>query len=168
VVTAPGAAIQGPEAVSQLRAFAAALQSSHELYNVLTTPSVPSSRKKSALAKIGGVLGFAPVTRNFLFVLVDHHRITAFEDILDAFELVLDERLGFARAEVSSARELSEAQRSIINSKLEHMTGKRIRMRFQVDESIIGGVIARIGSTLYDGSVRGQLSSLGRRLSAEE
>ena len=77
----------------------------------------------------------------------------------------MDERLGFARAEVSSPRELTETQRGAINSQLDRITGKRIRMRFSVDPTLIGGVVARIGSTVYDGSVRGQLQTLGRRLS---
>jgi F-type H+-transporting ATPase subunit delta len=79
----------------------------------------------------------------------------------------MDERLGFARAEVSSPRELTETQRGAINAQLEHVTGKRIRMRFAVDPGLIGGVVARIGSTVYDGSVRGQLLTLGQRLTTE-
>ena len=67
----------------------------------------------------------------------------------------------------SAAREMAEPQRAALTSELERLTGKRIRMRFTVDERLIGGVVARIGSTVYDGSVRGQLASLGRRLGAE-
>ena len=79
----------------------------------------------------------------------------------------MPERLGFARAEVSSPHELTEPQRGAINAQLERLTGKRIRVRFGVDPALIGGVVARIGSTVYDGSVRGQLQTLGRRLSTE-
>jgi F-type H+-transporting ATPase subunit delta len=87
--------------------------------------------------------------------------------VLHSFEIIVDERLGFARAEVSSARELTEPQRTAIGSQLERMTGKRIRMQYAVDPSLIGGVVARIGSTVYDGSVRGQLDTLGRKLATE-
>jgi len=80
---------------------------------------------------------------------------------------VVDERMGFARAEVTSASELTEALRKELNSELERLTGKRIRARYAVDASLIGGAMARIGSTVYDGSVRGQLNSLERRLGAE-
>ena len=66
-----------------------------------------------------------------------------------------------------SARELSEPQRTALNAQLEKLTGKRLRMRFRVDEALIGGVVARIGSTVYDGSLRGQLASLESRLRAE-
>jgi len=167
VVTAGGSALAPQDALNQLSAFHAALVGSPELYNALTSPAVPASRKKAALARIGDVLGLSKIARNFLFVLIDHHRIRALSEILETFEVVLDERLGFARAEVSSARELNDAQRSALNQTLEQLTGKRIRMRLTVDPALIGGVVARIGSTVYDGSVRGQLSSLERRLSAE-
>jgi len=98
---------------------------------------------------------------------VDHRRIATLTEILHSFELIMDERLGFARAEISSARELTEAQRAALSAQLAQLTGKRIRMRFAVDESLIGGAVARIGSTVYDGSVRGQLQTLERRLGTE-
>ena len=113
------------------------------------------------------MLKLSPITRNFLFVLVDRRRIASLSNIIQDFEAVVDARLGFAQAEVSSARELSETQRSALNARLERLTGKRIRMRFTVDPALIGGVVARIGSTVYDGSVRGQLATLERRLSLE-
>jgi F-type H+-transporting ATPase subunit delta len=118
--------------------------------------------------RIADQLQLSRIIRNFLFVLIDHRRIAEVPQILPAFELVLDQRLGFARAEVASAGELSEAQRTTLNGKLERLTGKRIRMRFSVDESLIGGVVARLGSTVYDGSLRSRLQSLERRLAAED
>src|SRR5207302_1033528 len=100
-------------------------------------------------------------------VLVDHRRIGRIAEVTQLFEQKLDERLGFARAEVHSARELTEGQRAALAAELERMAGKRIRMRVLLDESLIGGVVARIGSTVYDGSVKGRLQSLERRLTAE-
>lgn len=167
VTTASGAAIQPADALTQLRAFEAALSGSHELQNALSTPAVPASRKRAVVDRIADVIKLSPIARNFLFVLIDHRRIGLLSAILNDFELTVDERLGFARAEVSSPTELTEAQRGAINAQLETLTGKRIRMRFAVDPALIGGVVARIGSTVYDGSVRGQLQTLGRRLSTE-
>ena len=168
VVTSAGSTLAPQDASRELGAFTTALQSSADLYNALTSPAVPVSRKRAAVARIGDVLGLSKITRNLLFVLIDHHRIPALPEIFETLELILDERLGFARAQVSSARELDETQRAAVNGTLERLTGKRIRMRFAVDESLIGGIVARIGSTVYDGSVRGQLAALGRRLSAED
>ena len=119
------------------------------------------------VGRIGDLLKLSRITRNFLFVLVDHRRIASLADIIQTLEVILDERLGFARAEVASARELTEPQRTALNAQLERLTGKRLRMRFRVDESLIGGVVARIGSTVYDGSLRGQLASLEGRLRVE-
>jgi F-type H+-transporting ATPase subunit delta len=167
VVSAPGAALRPEVALTELRAFEAAFRESAELQNALISPAVPVGRKRSVVARIGDILKLSPIVRNFLFVLVDRRRISSLTGILHSFELITDERLGFARADVSSARELNEAQRAALNAQLERLTGKRIRMHVSVDESLIGGAVARIGSTVYDGSVRGQLQSLGRRLSTE-
>jgi F-type H+-transporting ATPase subunit delta len=166
-VTTSAAGLKPDAALSQLRAFETTLNESRELQNALTTPAVPASRKRAVVGRLAEILKLSTIARNFLFVLIDHRRIALLGEILHSFELIVDERLGFARAEVSSPRELTESQRGAISSQLERLTGKRIRMRFAVDPALIGGVVARIGSTVYDGSVRGQLQTLGRRLSTE-
>ena len=167
VTTAAGSGLRPEDALRELRAFEGALDASRELLNALTTPAVPLSRKRAVVGRIANLLQLSTIARNFLFVLIDHRRIALLGATLHSFELIVDERLGFARAEVSAPRELTEAQRGAINGQLERITGKRIRMRFAVDPELIGGVVARIGSTVYDGSVRGQLLTLGRRLSTE-
>ncbi|HEV3196304.1 MAG TPA: ATP synthase F1 subunit delta [Bryobacteraceae bacterium] len=167
VVTAKGSSL-GPEAaVAELRSFESVLRSSPELHNALTTPAVPVGRKRAVVGRLADLLKLSRIARNFLFVLIDRRRITSLSEIIQSFEQIVDERLGFARAEVASARELTEPQRAALNAQLERLTGKRIRMHFSVDESLIGGVVARIGSTVYDGSLRGQLASLENRLRAE-
>ena len=166
VVTAGRSSLRPEDALQQLRSFEAALESSAELRNALISPAVPVGRKRAVAGRISGALKLSQIARNFLYVLVDRRRIASLSDVLHRFELIVDERLGFARAEVVSARQLNETQRSALSGQLERLTGKRIRMRFAVDESLIAGVVARIGSTVYDGSVRGQLATLGRRLSA--
>jgi len=167
VTTSAAGGLRPEAALAQLRAFEGALNDSKELQNALSTPAVPAGRKRAVVGRIADVFKLAPIARNFLFVLIDHRRITQLGAILHAFELIVDERMGFARADVSSPRELTETQRGAINTQLERITGKRIRTRFSVDPALIGGVMARIGSTVYDGSVRGQLQTLGRRLSTE-
>jgi F-type H+-transporting ATPase subunit delta len=166
-VTTAAGGLRPEAALVELRAFESALNASRELENALTTPAVPGSRKRAVVGRIADLLKLSPIARNFLFVLIDHRRIALLGAILHSFELIVDERLGFARAEVSSPRELTETQRGAINAQLERITGKRIRMRYVVDPALIGGVVARIGSTVYDGSVRGQLQTLGRRLGTE-
>jgi F-type H+-transporting ATPase subunit delta len=168
IVTGASSPVRPQAALDELKAFAQTLRSSSELYNALTTPSVQVSRKKAVVGRIADDLQISPVVRNFLFVVVGHHRIPIFAEIVEAFELQLDERMGYVRAAVASARELSPQQRSMLNGSLERLSGKRVRMQFKIDESLIGGAVARIGSTVYDGSVRGQLESLERRLVRQE
>lgn len=153
--------------LGELQAFENLLRSSPELHNALTSPAIAPSRKRAVVGRLADELKLSRVTRNFLFVLIDHRRIASLAEIVQSFETLADERLGYARADVSSAREIPEPQRKLLNDKLERLSGKRIRARYTVDDSLIGGVVARIGSTVYDGSVRGQLNSLGKRLSTE-
>jgi len=166
VVTAAGSALAPQDALGELRSFEGALESA-ELRNALITPAVPPARKRAVIGRVADILGLSRITRNFLFVLIDHRRIAEFSDVVNAFEQILDERLGFARAQVASARELTGEQRAALTAALEKASDKRLRAQFAVDASLIGGVVARIGSTVYDGSVRGQLQALKRRLSAE-
>ena len=167
VVTGKASPLKPEDALAELQAFEGVLRASPELQNALTTPAVSAGRKRAVVGRIADVLRLSRIARNFLFVLIDHRRIAALSDIIQTFEQILDARLGFARAEVASAREMTDTQRSALNAQLERLTGKRVRTRFSIDESLIGGVMARIGSTVYDGSVRGQLNSLERRLTAE-
>ena len=165
-VTAAGSGVAPHDALAELRSFEDALRLG-ELRNALVTPAVPPARKRAVVSRVGEVLGLSRIARNFLFVLIDHRRIAELGDIANAFEQILDERLGFARAQVASAAELSQDQRAALTAALERVSGKRLRAQFSVDPALVGGVEARIGSTVYDGSVRGQLQAIGRRLSAE-
>jgi F-type H+-transporting ATPase subunit delta len=167
VVTAERTELAPESALSELRVFETTLKESPELENALTTPAVAVSRKRAVVQRVTDALELSRVTRNLLFVLVDHRRISSLSDIIQSFEVVVDERLGFARAEITSASELTESQRTQLSGRLETLSGKRIRARYSVDRELIGGLVARIGSTVYDGSVRGQLENLERRLSAE-
>ena len=164
VVTASGSPLPPEKAVAELRSFEDTLRASHELHEALLTPAVPAGRKRAVVGRIAGLLKLSSITRNVLYVLIDRRRIALLHDIIQQFERAVDERLGFARADVISARELTAPQRTALDARLTQLTGKSIRMHFTVDESLIGGVIARIGSSVYDGSVRGQLETLGRRL----
>ena len=167
VVTAGNSPLRAEDAVAQLKAFDAVLQSSAELRSALLTPSVPLARKRAVVGRIGYMLELAQITRNFLYVLLDHRRIGSLAEIIHSFELAVEEHMGFARAEVTSAGELSDDQKTELRTQLERISGKRLRARYTVDGALIGGVLARIGSTVYDGSVRGQLHSLESRMRAE-
>jgi F-type H+-transporting ATPase subunit delta len=166
VVTAPNSVLQPQDAAGELRSFGAVLSQSRDLREVLQTPAIPGSRKKAVVGRLADLLKLSRISRNFLLVLIGHRRIALLGEILQAFEIVLDERSGIVRAEIASARALGEAHRAQIAAELEKLTGKRIRAAWSVDEALIGGVVAKAGSTVYDGSVRGSLESLRQRLSA--
>jgi F-type H+-transporting ATPase subunit delta len=168
VLMAPRSPLKPEDAVAQLRAVDAIFQESAELRNAMLTPAIQNSRKRAVMAKLlEEVGGGSPLILNFIYVLIDHRRIGIIGEIREAFELHLDERLGFARAEVTSAAPLDHRLGANLESELSRLTGKRMRLRFDVDPALLGGVVARIGSTVYDGSVRGELRQLAKKLAGQ-
>lgn len=152
------------DVAAELDAFSAAMRESADLRVAMDSPAVPPGRKRAVISKLSEVLGVSDLVRRFLFVVVDHRRPALLPEIREAYEEVMDERLGVARADVSSARALTEPERTDLTGRLAQLTGKRIRARFEVNPGLLGGVVARVGSTVYDGSVRGQLESLKARM----
>jgi F-type H+-transporting ATPase subunit delta len=167
VVMEPGSPLKPEDAVAQLRAVDAIFQESAELRNAMLTPALQNSRKRAVMAKLLETTGGSTLIRNFTYVLIDHRRIAIIAEIREAFELLLDERLGFARAEVTSAAPLDQSVGANLESELSRLTGKHMRLRFDVDPALLGGVVARIGSTVYDGSVRGELRQLAKMLAGQ-
>jgi F-type H+-transporting ATPase subunit delta len=165
VVTAAGSSLQGSDAIGQLRAVEAAVHDSPQLRGILQNPAISRSRKRAVIGRIAGAIGgISPKVRNFLFVAADRGRIGQLTEIREAFETLLDQRLGFMRADVTSAQGLDDSQRQRLEAQLSRLSGKSIRPFYSVDPALVGGVIARVGSTVYDGSVRGQLETLRRKL----
>jgi F-type H+-transporting ATPase subunit delta len=123
--------------------------------------------KRNVVEKIGERMKMAPAVRNFVFLLVDHRRTEMLREIQQAFQTELNARLGIAGAEVISARELSAAEKKQLTAALERRTGKKIEASFRMDESLVGGAVVRVGSTVYDGSVREQLTRLREQLETE-
>jgi F-type H+-transporting ATPase subunit delta len=166
-VTDPKSGIDAYRALADLREFVDAVRGSRDLEMVLLSPSVPPKRKRFVVKALAAKMGIGTLVSNFLQVLVDHRRIALLREIAPLASVFLDERMGFLRADVTTAAPISAAQQNEIAAILEQITGKRIRIEMAMEPDLIGGVIARVGSTVYDGSVRGQLRSLGERLAAE-
>jgi F-type H+-transporting ATPase subunit delta len=164
VVVSPSAGIDAGLAVAQLRSFNAAILSSPDFRIVLASPAVSIARKRLVIRRIADALGLERIIRNFLLVLTDHRRAAALSEVIEAFEIFLDERIGFMRAEVVSAYELTQEQRDRLSAELGKLAGSSVRMRFAVDPELIGGVTAKLGSKVYDGSVRGRLAKMRQRL----
>ena len=103
----------------------------------------------------------------FIQLLVLHRRTELLREIQQAFESDLNARMGIAEADVKSARELNAKEKERLTAALEQRTGKKIQARFGEDRSLLGGLVVRVGSTIYDGSVREQLTRLRQKLEAE-
>ena len=150
-----------------LAAFAEVFEESAPLRNFLESPAVSGEAKRGALEKIATKMELDDAVRNFVYVLVDHRRTEMLREIEKAFGEELNARLGIADAEIISARELSSAERKELTAALERRTGKKIDARFVEDKTLLGGAVVRVGSTIYDGSVREQLNRLREELETE-
>jgi F-type H+-transporting ATPase subunit delta len=160
----PASDIKAEQVAAQLRSFSDAVASSPELQAILASPAVPVVRKRAVVKGVSAKLELGRITQNFLLVLSDHRRAAALSQMIEAFELQLDERLGFKRAEVRSAQELTDPQKNQLATQLAALAGGQVRMRFTLEPELIGGVTARLGSKVYDGSVRGQLAGMRDKL----
>jgi F-type H+-transporting ATPase subunit delta len=138
---------------------------SKELREVLETPSITAEQKRAVLDAIVAREGISQTVRNFVAVLIDHGRTHFLAPIVKQFEQELNQRMGFVEAEVTSTHELGAGDRQALEAQMEKLTGKKIRARYSRDESILGGAIVKIGSTIYDGSVSGQLERIKQALS---
>jgi F-type H+-transporting ATPase subunit delta len=165
-VMAPKSELDPKQALAELRTFSAMVRDSAELRNVLLSPAVSNAKKRNVIGRFAASLPLARLIRNFLFVIVDRRRTDLLNDMADAFETALDERLGILRADVKSAAPLNDRQQSDLQQELSRVSGKQVRCDFSIDPELIGGVVARIGSTVYDGSVRSQLETMRERLVA--
>ena len=167
MVLAPGSRVEPDRVFHDLQSFEQTLASSPELANALESPAVKRPKKRAIIARLGQSLGLSDIGQNFLLVLAHHRRIGDLSDAILAFERMVDERLGRLQVDVTSASELKDSQQAALIRQLEATTGKRVALNIKVDDSLVGGMIVRLGSTVYDGSVRGQLDSLSRQLQAE-
>lgn len=152
---------------AELSAFAQAVDESADLRNFLANPAVARPQKQAVIETLMARMGGSKTLRNFLLVLVDNRRAALLREISEAFEAELRARLGVAKAEVTSAHDLNDEERTKLVRTLERMTGKRVEASYSLDPELIAGAQVRIGSTVYDGSVREQLNRMRSRLAAE-
>jgi F-type H+-transporting ATPase subunit delta len=151
-------------ALHELHSIEALLQESDQLRRVLENPSIPGDRKRAVLDAITGRLGTTKQVRNFVAVVTDHRRLPLFAEILKQLEQELNDRQGFADAQISSARQLSDAEKKMLEDEIMKMTGKKIKAKYAQDATLLGGAVVQVGSTIYDGSVKGQLERIREQL----
>ena len=148
----------------QLEDFSQTLAESRELREVLANPAIAGQQKLKVLDALTGRLGLSAQVRNFIAVVIDHGRLAEFGEMVVEFAAVSDKQSGLAEAEITSAHPLSDADKAELEAQVAKLAGGRIRATYSEDKSLLGGAVVRIGSTVYDGSIRAQLSELKQRL----
>jgi F-type H+-transporting ATPase subunit delta len=151
-------------AQQQLRDFSETFSGSHELREVLMNPSIVNEQKLKVLDAIAGRIGMLPQVRNFLAVIMDHQRLLELNEILTEYHTISDEQAGTAEAEITSAHPLNDQDRAELEAQVARVAGGKVRATYRQDASLLGGAVVRIGSTVYDGSLRGQFQQLKQRL----
>jgi F-type H+-transporting ATPase subunit delta len=153
-------------AVGGLRRIAGLLAESEDLRRVWENPAVPAEQKRSLLDAIVEREGIEHHVRNLMAVLIDHRRVPFLARIVEQLKKELDARMGFAEAQVTSARELGDDEKRKLEAQIEKVTGKKVHAQFGLDASLLGGAVVRVGSTIYDGSVKGQLEKIKEAISS--
>jgi F-type H+-transporting ATPase subunit delta len=164
VVTARGEAREVQEELSRWEQM---MQSSGQLLVVFSNPTIPYDQKRKVLNALIARVKVRPTTENFLKVLLQNQRLAELSEVNKRFAQVLDERSGVISADVVTARPVSADAQEALRTRLAAMTGKNVRLQFKTDEELIGGMVTRIGSTVYDGSVRNQLERVKAKISGK-
>jgi len=149
---------------TELAVFGELIAGNANLSAALSNPTIAHASKEKVLGELIKRVKPSKTTANFLRVLLQNNRLTEIGEIDTRFESVLEERSGIVPAEVTSARELPDTERTEFEKTLEKLTGKDMQITYVVDANIIGGVVTRIGSTVYDGSVKTKLENLREQL----
>lgn len=144
----------------QFNDFLGTWNGSSELREFFENPAVPAAQKVAILDKLNAKLGMMKELRNLIAVLIDNGRIKQVAEVGVAYRTLLQERMGIKPVEIVTARELGEDEREALVAEVSKLAGARVDASFKQDESILGGTVVRIGSTVYDGSVRGRLERL--------
>jgi F-type H+-transporting ATPase subunit delta len=152
------------EVQEELSAWELMMQGNPDLLEVFANPTVAYEQKRKVLDTLIARTRVRPTTANFLQVLLRNHRLSELREINQRFARELDERAGVVIAHVTTARVVSEPERVRLGDKLSGLTGRRVRLQFDVDEELIGGAVTRVGSTVYDGSVRTQLERIKHKM----
>lgn len=145
---------------SDLRTFAGAMKSSAELITVLTNPAIRRADRKKVIDGLLARFQPQPATKNLIYLLLEGERLASVPAISREVDAMIEARAGRVSAEVTSAKALDPAQLSQITAALEKLSGKKVSVTSKEDASLLGGVVAKVGDTVYDGSLRTQLRTL--------
>jgi F-type H+-transporting ATPase subunit delta len=161
VVTKTG---ETDSARTELKTWEQMISANTDLQTAFGNPAISQVNKEKVLENLIEKTQPTKTTANFLRILLRNNRLTEIGEINQKFASVLEERSGAVSAQITSARSLSEAEKAEMQTNLSKLTGKTISLNFETDETLIGGVVTRIGSTVYDGSVKTQLAELKHQM----
>lgn len=156
--------LDGDQVRQQLADFNATFADSRELREFLQNPALPQTDKLKVLDAVAQRVGMEKAVRNFIAVLMDHGRLSSLAEIASEYGSIADEANGIFEAEIVSAKQLTQAERELLQGKAGELAGGKVRVTWTEDEALIGGATIRIGSSVYDGSVRGQLQHMKQHL----
>jgi len=151
----------------ELDAFVALLASNPTLEQVLLNPAVPAPKKRDAVAALAREMKVVPVLAKLLALLAERDRLVLIRDLLSAYRDRIQMLQNVVRAEVTTAAPLAPERAQEIERNLAQLTGRTVVLSTRVDPSIVGGIVTRIGSTVYDGSVTNHLRRMKQRLLSE-
>ncbi len=165
VVAARG---EAREIQEELTAWEQMMQSNSELLEVFRNPTIPYEQKRRVVTTLIERTRVRPTTANFIQLLLQNHRLADLPEINRSIAQELDRRADIVSAHVTTARPVAEGTQEILRARLAELTQSNVRLQFAVDENMIGGIVTRIGSTVYDGSVRSQLEHIRERMTGEQ
>ena len=148
----------------QLADFSGTMHSSRELREFLANPSLEPQDKLKVLDAVVGRIGITKTVRNFIAVLMDHQRLESLDDVVAEYQTMADAANNVAEVEIVSAKPLADDERNLLQSRAGELAGSNVRVRWSLDGSLLGGAVIRLGSRVYDGSVRGQLEQMKQHL----
>ncbi len=152
----------------ELDQFDQLLRQNGELSAFYGNPAINAARKKAATSQLLAKLGFCKIASNFILVLVERNRVSHFGEILESFRQGIRDRLGIVEVGVTTSIAIDRQLQDQLSRALTELSGKEVRLEFETDPRILGGVITRVGDTIYDGSVRQQLLQMKNRLSSQD
>lgn len=152
------------EIENEVAAFAAMMKESRELYDVFASPAVSQEDKGRVLNALVERAKPSRWTANLLKIMLRHHRLHLLGTVLEKFREEINRRQGIVIAEVTTATPAGDEERNMLAQRLQELTGKQVQIRFTADPELIGGIVARIGSVVYDGSIRTQLQAVKQKL----
>lgn len=153
---------------AELNAFAELMKSNRELYEVFASPVLSNEQKGKVLGALVEHTRPSSTTTNLLKVMLNNYRLHHLDAVYQQFKREINQRQGLLAAEVTTAQQLSAAEQNLLSQRLQELTGKQVQIQFKTDSTLIGGVLTKIGSVEYDGSIRTQLETVKQRLKSGE